>query len=128
MALQQQQPGNAPTGNAPCEESPYGIFVEEDLIDDSTGVVPTKGLGISLSLKDRFLRRLSKMLGTAANIREAPNVNAMDIFLARDKQSARPDIALDEALRKFVRELEDGLAAVATHSSGMLRLTTSVRR
>jgi len=128
MALQQQQPGNAPTANESCEESPYGIFVEEDLIDDSTGVIPTKGLGIPLSLKDRFLRRLSKMLGTAANIREAPNGNVMDIFLTRDKQSPRPNIALDEGLRKFVRELEDGLAAVATHSSGMLHLASSIRR
>jgi len=128
MALQQQHPGSAATGNEPCEESPYGIFVEEDLIDDSTGIVPTKGLGIPLSLKDRFLRRLSKMLGTAANIRETPNINAMDIFLTRDKQSPRPNIALDEGLRKFVRELEDGLAAVAMHSTGMLHLASSVRR
>ncbi|KAI4645465.1 uncharacterized protein J4E78_009375 [Alternaria triticimaculans] len=119
MALQQQHPGSAATRNKPCEENPYGIFVEEDLIDDSTGVVPTKGLGIPLSLKDRFLRRLSKMLGTAANIRETPNGNVMDIFLTRDKTSPRPNIALDEGLRKFVRELEDGLAAVATHSSGL---------
>jgi len=126
MALQQQHPGSAAPGNEPCEESPYGIFVEEDLIDDSTGIVPTKGLGIPLSLKDRFLRRLSKMLGTAANIREAPNVNAMDIFLTRDKQSPRPNIALDEGLRKFVRELEDGLATVAMHPSSMLHPTTSV--
>ncbi|KAI4914497.1 hypothetical protein J4E85_010560 [Alternaria conjuncta] len=118
MALQQQHPGSATTGDEPCEESPYGIFVEEDLIDDSTGIIPTKGLGITLSLKERFVRRLSKMLGTAANIREAPNVDAMDVFLTRDKQSPRPNIALDEGLRKFVRELEDGLAAVATHSSG----------
>ena len=126
MALQQQHPGNAATRNKPCEESPYGIFVEEDLIDDSTGIIPTKGLGIPLSLKDRFLRRLSKMLGTAANIREAPNGNVMDIFLTRDKTSPRPNIALDGGLRKFVRELEEGLAAVATHSSGMLHSTTSV--
>ncbi|KAI4958866.1 hypothetical protein J4E86_004476 [Alternaria arbusti] len=118
MASQLQHPESAATGNKPCEESPYGIFVDEDLIDDSTGVVPTKGLGIPLSLKDRFLRRLSKMLGTAANIREAPNVSVMDIFLTRDKQSPRPNIALDEGLRKFVRELEDGLAAVAMHPSG----------
>jgi len=128
MALQQQQPGNAATGNEPCEESPYGIFVEDDLIDDSTGIIPTKGLGIPLSLKDRFLRRLSKMLGTAANIREIHTGSAMDIFLTRDKQSPRPNIALDEGLRKFVRELEDGLAAVAMYPSGMLHLTTSVRR
>jgi len=128
MALQQQHPGSATTGDEPCEESPYGIFVEEDLIDDSTGVVPTKGLGIPLSLKDRFIRRLSKMLGTAANIREVPNGNAMDIFLTRDKQSPRPNITLDEGLRKFVRELEDGLAAVANHSSGMLHLASSIRR
>ncbi|KAI4620715.1 uncharacterized protein J4E87_007043 [Alternaria ethzedia] len=118
MASQLQQSAGAAPRNEPCEESPYGIFVEEDLIDDSTGIVPTKGLGITLSLKDRFLRRLSKMLGTAANIREAPNVNAMDIFLTKDKQSHRPNIALDEGLRKFVRELEDGLAAVAMHPSG----------
>ena len=126
MASQLQQPASVAPRNEPCEESPYGIFVEEDLIDDSTGVVPTKGLGIPLSLKDRFLRRLSKMLGTAANIREAPHVNAMDVFLARDRQSPRPNIALDEGLRKFVRELEEGLAAVATHPSGMLHLTASV--
>ncbi|KAI4944273.1 hypothetical protein J4E91_008830 [Alternaria rosae] len=118
MALQQQQPGDAINQNESCEENPYGIFVEEDLIDDSTGIVPTKGLGIPLSLKDRFLRRLSKMLGTAANIREPSNVNVMDIFLTRDKQSPWPNIALDEGLRKFVRELEDGLAAIAMHPSG----------
>ncbi|KAI4671078.1 uncharacterized protein J4E88_009476 [Alternaria novae-zelandiae] len=118
MASQLQQSASVAPRNKPCEESPYGIFVEDDLIDDSTGIVPTKGLGIPLSLEDRFLRRLSKMLGTAANIREAPNGNATDIFLTRDKMSSRPNIALDEGLRKFVRELEEGLAAVATHPSG----------
>ncbi|KAI4679348.1 uncharacterized protein J4E84_008376 [Alternaria hordeiaustralica] len=118
MALQQQQSASVAPRNEACEESPYGIFVEEDFIDDSTGIVPTKGLGIPLSLKDRFLRRLSKMLGTAANIREIHTGNAMDIFLTRDKQSPRPSVALDEGLREFVRELEDGLAAVAMHPSG----------
>ncbi|KAI4638294.1 hypothetical protein J4E93_010293 [Alternaria ventricosa] len=118
MASQLQQSASVAPRNEPCEENPYGIFVEEDLIDDSTGIVPTKGLGIPLSLKDRFLRRLSKMLGTAANIREIHNGNAMDIFLTRDKQSPGPNIALDEGLRKFVRELEDGLESVATHPSG----------
>ncbi|KAI4608348.1 hypothetical protein J4E83_009150 [Alternaria metachromatica] len=128
MTSQLQQSASVAPRNEPCEENPYGIFVEEDLIDDSTGLIPTKGLGILLSLKDRFLRRLLKMLGTAANIREAPNGNAMDIFLTRGIQSPRPSVALDEGLRKFVRELEDGLAAVAMHPSGMLYLRPPLDR
>jgi len=110
------------------EENPYGVFVEEDLIDDSTGVIPTKGLGIPLSLRDRFARRLSKMIGATANITEVPDGKAIEIFLTRGKPSPRPSVALDDELRKFVCELEDMLVGVATHPSGRLYPAPSLRR
>jgi len=110
------------------QDTPYGVFVDEDLIDDSTGVIPTKRLGIPLSLKDRFIRRLSKVIGATANIREVPDGKAIDIFLTRSRQSTRSSIDPDERLRKFVRELEDTLAKVATYPSGRLYPAPSLRR
>jgi hypothetical protein len=89
------------------------------MIDDSTGIIPTRGLGIPLNLKDRFVRRLSKMLGAEVNIREVPNGNAMDIFLTRGKHSPWPSVALDDGLRQFVRDLEDALTCVARETTGM---------
>jgi hypothetical protein len=119
MASQPRQPTNRPIQDRPVDEAPYGILIEEDMIDDSTGIIPTRGLGVPLSLKDRFVRRLSKMLGAEANIREVPNGNAMDIFLTRGKQSPWPSVTLDDGLRKFVRDLEDALTCVARETTGM---------
>ncbi|KAH8623125.1 hypothetical protein IG631_22282 [Alternaria alternata] len=100
------------------EEKVYGIFIAEDLIDDSTGIFPMRGLKSPLSLKDRFARRLSKMLGAEVDIQQANNSNAMEIYLTRSRSTARVRIGLDNELRKFLRAIEDPLASIATHADG----------
>ncbi|KAL1796072.1 hypothetical protein ACET3X_006296 [Alternaria dauci] len=100
------------------EENLYGILIEEDLIDDSTGIIPMVGLKTPLSLKDRFARRLSKMLGAKVDIQERRDGNAMDIYLTRNRCPGQPSVGLDDELRKFVRALEEALAAIAKHADG----------
>ncbi|KAB2099321.1 hypothetical protein AG0111_0g12495 [Alternaria gaisen] len=80
------------------EEKVYDILIAEDLIDHSTGIVPMRGLKSALSLKDRFARRLSKMLGAEVDIQQADNANAMAIYLTRSRSTARDvlQIACDD--------------------------------
>jgi hypothetical protein len=94
-----------------------GIF-DEDLIDDSTGVVATVGLGTPLSLRDRFQQRLSKLLAANVNIQENKTKPSITISISRSKSSGQPRIGLDEELRKFVRAMEDALPNIATDSLG----------
>jgi hypothetical protein len=126
MAGQLQQLIGLAAQHQHVNDAPYGIFIEEDMIDDSTGIIPMIGLDTPLSLKDRFVRRLSKMLGTGVSIRETPSSNAMDIFLTQGKYSPQPSVALDGELRKFARALEDALADVARASTGMLQAATYI--
>jgi hypothetical protein len=72
-----------------------------------------------MSLKKRFLRRLSKTLAADLHITEGQGGTSMNIFLYRDKQSAQPRLELDEELRKFVRSMEDALASIASYPQGM---------
>ena len=113
MAGMAGQLGSMPSRYQPAEAAPYGILVEEDLFDDATGAVPTKGLGTPLSLKDRTLRRLSKMLGAEATVQNVPTENGMHIYLTRTQESVRSSVLLDEQLRKHVRELEGSLKSIA---------------
>ena len=99
------------------------MLTEDDLIDDSTGVIPTVGLGTPLSLKKRFVRRLSKTLAADLHIKEGQNGGSMDIFLSRDRSSPQPRVELDEEVRKFVRCLEEALASIASSPRGMFTLT-----
>ncbi|CAI9631150.1 unnamed protein product [Alternaria burnsii] len=100
------------------EEKVYGIFIAEDLIDDSTGIIPMRGLKSPLSLKSRFVRRLSKMLGAEVDIRQGNHGNAIEIFLTRNRSIARVRVGLDNELRKFMRATEDALASIAKNADG----------
>jgi len=103
-------------------EKVYGIFLAEDLIDDSTGIIPMRGLKTELSLKGRFARRLLKMLGAEVNIQQASNGNTMEIYLTRSRSIARARAGLDNELRTFLRAMEDALASIAKNADGMLNL------
>jgi hypothetical protein len=112
----------ASTQNQRVEKKIYGIFIAEDLIDDSTGIIPMRGLKSPLSLKDRFARRLSKMLDAEVDIQQTDNGNgnAMEIFLTRNRTIARVRVGLDNELRKFMRATEDALKYIAKNADGML--------
>ena len=109
------------------EEKVYGVLGKEDLIDDSTGVIPMRGLKTELSLKDRFARRLSKMLDAEVDIQQKDNSNAMEIFLTRNRSIARVRVGLENELRKFMRATEDALASIAKNADGMLKSIFWVR-
>ncbi|KAI4651136.1 uncharacterized protein J4E79_009335 [Alternaria viburni] len=113
MAMPSQQVETAVTQYQTADDFPYGILTEEDMFDDATGAVPTKGLGTPLSLKDRTLRRLSKMLGAEATVQNVPTENGIHILLSRSQDSVRSSVLLDEQLRKHVRELEVSLKSIA---------------
>jgi hypothetical protein len=102
-----------------AEEIPHSMLTEEDLVDDSTGITLIIGLATPLSLKNRFVRRLSKLLAAELHIKEGHDGKTMDIFLSRDGNSAQPRLELDEELRKFVRSMEETLASIASHPKGM---------
>jgi hypothetical protein len=72
------------------EEIPQSHLTEEDLVDDSTGVIPTMGLGTLLSLENWFVQCLSKLLAAGLHIKEGHDGKSMEIFLSRDKTSAQP--------------------------------------
>jgi hypothetical protein len=110
----------ASTQNQRVEKKIYGIFIAEDLIDDSTGIIPMRGLKSPLSLKDRFARRLSKMLDAVVDIQQTDNGNAMEIFLTCNRTIARVRVGLDNELRKFMRATEDALKSIAKNADGML--------
>lgn len=110
----------ASTQNQRVEKKIYGIFIAEDLIDDSTGIIPMRGLKSPLSLKDRFARRLSKMLDAEVDIQQTDNGNAMKIFLTRNRTISRVRVGLDNELRKFMRATKDALKSIAKNADGML--------
>ncbi|KAF1833898.1 hypothetical protein BDW02DRAFT_356178 [Decorospora gaudefroyi] len=92
-----------------------GVSIQEDLVDDSTGVTPMVGLCTPLSLKTRFLCRLSELLAADVTIQEEnDNTSSMEIFVSRKKTSLHPRIELDEELRKFVPSLEEAMGAIAS--------------
>jgi hypothetical protein len=97
--------------------------MEEDLVDDSTGVIPTVGLGTPLSLRERFIRRLSKMLAATVVLKEDTSKRSMAISLSRDKSSPHPQVELDEELRKCIKRLEEALATIAKNTLSMLMET-----
>lgn len=110
----------ASTQHQRVEEKVYGILGKEDLIDDSTGVIPIRGLKTPLSLEDRFARRMSKMLGVETNTQVTNKGNATNIYLTHSRSTARVRVGLDNELRKFMRATEDALASIAKNADGML--------
>ncbi|CAN9341890.1 unnamed protein product [Alternaria alternata] len=108
----------ASTQHQRVEEKVYGILGKEDLIDDSTGVIPMRGLKTELSLKDRFARRLSKMLGAETDIQQANNDNTINIYLTRSRPTNQVRISLNNELRKFVQAMEAVLASIAKNADG----------
>ena len=123
MAVVAGQLGNMAHVHQRAEDLPYGTLVEEDLFDDSTGAVPIKGLSTPLSLEHRFVRRLSKLLGAGVTAEEDLNHQSIDIYLERSGHTNRPSIMLDEALRKFILELEQALKSIARSPDGVLHST-----
>jgi hypothetical protein len=110
------------------EARPYGVLNQEDLVDDSTGIIPMIGLHTPLNLKDRFARRLSKMLGAEVHVLENSSQNTVDMYLSRGKNCPQPNLSLDEELRKFVGAMGDALASIAKHPHGRLRRALCKRR
>lgn len=114
----------ASTQHQRVEEKVYGILGKEDLIDDSTGVIPMRGPKTELSLKDRFARRLPKMLGAETDIQQANNDNTINIYLTRSRPTNQVRISLNNELRKFVQAMEAALASIAKNADGMLNLNS----
>jgi hypothetical protein len=114
------------TQHISAKERQESLLTEEDLIDDSTGVTPTIGLGKELSLMKRFERRLSGMLAADLHIDEGRNGDKMNIFLSRGPSSPQPRLQLDDELRKFVRCMEEALTSIAEHPRGLYATFSSI--
>jgi hypothetical protein len=98
---------------------------EQDLFDDSTGVLPTVGVSKELPVKERLIQRLGKMLAAQLHLQEGKKGDSIDIFLSRDKIPAQPRLQLDEELQKTVRRMEDELKRIASNPRSMCFLLTS---
>ncbi|KAF2128718.1 hypothetical protein P153DRAFT_431611 [Dothidotthia symphoricarpi CBS 119687] len=100
-------------------EVPLSVFDEDDLIDDSYGITPMAGLGKPLSLRNRFLRRLSKMIGADVTMQEDEPDVRLDIYLTWKPNQLEQSPAVDKELREYLSGLKDAWAIIAMHQCGL---------
>lgn len=96
----------------------WSLWGKDELIDDATDEIPISGLNTSLSLRDRFMRRLSNLLGGASVQMSEDQLNksiSINITLMR---STLP-IKLDKELQQLLRSMECSLSSMAMNSNGM---------
>jgi hypothetical protein len=99
-------------------EIPQSIFDEADLFDDSTGVVAMTGSKAPLHLLDRFLVRLSTMIGVEVKLSMHDSQQPIKIYLSRPSGSDKGRTGIVDELRQFLRKMERSMSSIATHRSG----------
>jgi hypothetical protein len=100
--------------------APVSFFdQDDDLTDDSTDIITMVGLKTPTSLRERFKRRLSRLLSAAVKIEETKNGHSLDIYLSRPFGPPHLRIELDEKVRECVRGMKTAYASIALHSEGM---------
>lgn len=99
-------------------EIPQNIFDDVDLIDDSTGIVPTVGLKTPTRLRDRFLQRLSKIAAADAKVHETGSQDSIQIYLTRNVGCPQARIERDAELRQYLQSMEASLAIISNKRTG----------
>ena len=95
------------------------MIMQDELIDDSTNVVPAAGLNCSLSLQDRFKYRLGRMLGKPVAVIESEDSSTISIYIGPVMRSAQATFSYAERTRKFTEDLQCSLRDIANSSNGM---------
>jgi hypothetical protein len=89
------------------------IVLQDELINDASNDNPVVGLKGSLSLKDRFKYRLSRMLGKQVVIPEANDSETLHIYIGSGSGSTSSTTAFDDRTRRFIEDLQNGLRNIA---------------
>ncbi|KAJ4357052.1 hypothetical protein N0V95_002790 [Ascochyta clinopodiicola] len=94
------------------------IHAHDELIDDSKSEIPVIGLKGSLSLKDRFMSRLGRLLNAEAVAPEVNDSRTVSIYIKPLAGFAKGEAVYDERIRDFVEDLQRALREVAKATDG----------
>jgi hypothetical protein len=89
------------------------VILQDELINDASNDNPVAGLKGSLSIKERFKYRLSRLLGRIVTVSDAPDSQSINIYVAPKRGAPSSTKAEDDRARKFITELQDALRRIA---------------
>jgi hypothetical protein len=87
------------------------MFCEEDLTDDSTGMIPMLGTKTPAGLQVRLMQRLSRMAAADVKMHEAGQ--AVEIYLTRNPGSPQLRIERDTELQQLLQGIETSLTVIS---------------
>ncbi|UPX18375.1 uncharacterized protein EKO05_0008677 [Ascochyta rabiei] len=94
------------------------IHVQDELIDDSSSEIPVIGLKGSLSLKDRFISRLGRLLNAEVVAPEVEGSQTVSIYVMPSACFVKRDTVYDKRVRGFVNDIQRALRDVANATDG----------
>ena len=94
------------------------MIMQDELIDDSKNDNPVAGLKGSLSLKDRFKYRLSRMTGRAVAVKEATAAQTISIYFGPTRGATSSTTMYDDGTRKFAEDLQCAMQDTARSNDG----------
>ncbi|KAF2854919.1 hypothetical protein T440DRAFT_504447, partial [Plenodomus tracheiphilus IPT5] len=94
-------------------EMPISSLTEEDLIDDSVGIIPMVGLKTPQSIRSRFISRLERLLNMEVKIEESTAQRSIAITVTRVAKVGRQTLADLDSIRSILKAMTIGLSLVA---------------
>jgi hypothetical protein len=92
--------------------------IDDDMIDDSTGIIPMAGLKTPMPLSSRFVNRLATMTAASVELVENKTEKSITIHISRNTGSPQPRVESDTELREFLQSMKHSMMLIAKHRSG----------
>lgn len=94
-------------------------FNKDKLVNNSANDILILELNTPLSLRDRFIRRLSKLLKANIQMSKSKNKQSISILLVRKSTPSQHLLDHDKELHQLLRSMEDSLSLIAVHNKGI---------
>jgi hypothetical protein len=91
---------------------------EEDLIMDSTGLLPAITSRAPPALRDRFLHRLAKLIAATTTMVENEGQPMVELHVSRNSGSPQALVEKDKKLQAFLESMARYMAAISKSRSG----------
>lgn len=94
-------------------------IMPDELVDDSSKDIPVTGLKGSLSLKDRFRFRLSRLLNADVIVPEVKDSQTVNIYIKPSTGFPSPTMTRDDRTEDFTKNIQSAMRNVAKSENGM---------
>lgn len=102
--------------------------MSDELIDDSSTDIPALGLNGSLSLKDRFKFRLSRLLNADIVVVEVKDPKSVIVYIKPSADSPSTILKYNKRVQNFTKDIQYAMRGISKSEHGTLIYLSRVLR